>query len=294
MSNDTQNGESPSQGLYLELLKKTLRFSLWDDPGKPVETVAYRAGVFRGVLLLIARLLAKARLRVVVLRDMDQERRLPGSTWPSCAHSMISMERLNNIQQAVETVIRENVPGDLVETGVWRGGACILMRAILKVHGDQSRRVFLADSFAGLPKPDAAKYPSDAGDEHHVHEFLAVSKEEVEENFRKYGLLDGQVVFLKGWFKDTLPAAPFQRLAVMRLDGDMYESTMDALNSLYHKLSVGGFCIIDDYALPGCRAAVDDFRKSNKIIEPLMEVDHSGRFWRKLDGSSASRSAPTK
>lgn len=281
MSDDTQNGGSASRELYLELLKKVLRFSLWEDPGKPVEIVAYRAGLFRGVILAIARLLAKARLRIVVLRDMDQERRFPGSTWPACAHSMVSTERLNNIQEAVETVIRERVPGDLVETGVWRGGACILMCAVLKVHGDRTRRVFLADSFAGLPKPDAAKYPSDARDEHYVHEFLAVSKDEVEENFRKYGLLDDQVVFLKGWFKDTLPTAPFERLSVMRLDGDMYESTMDALTSLYQKLSPGGFCIIDDYALEGCRAAVDDFRQRQGITEPLVEVDHSGRYWRK-------------
>jgi hypothetical protein len=282
MSDETQNGVRASQVLYLDLLKKVLRFSLWEDPGKPIETVAYRAGFFRGVALGIARLLARARLRMVVLRDLEQERRLPGSTWPSCAHSMLSMQRLDNIQHAVETIIRENVPGDLIETGVWRGGACILMRAVLRVYGDRNRRVFLADSFAGLPKPDAAKYPSDAGDQHHVHEFLAVSKEEVEENFSKYGLLDERVVFLKGWFKDTLPTAPLKSLSVMRLDGDMYESTMDALNSLYHKLSVGGFCIIDDYALPGCRAAVDDFRKREGITEGLLEIDHSGRYWRKL------------
>ena len=290
MSEDAQNGSHASRELYLELLKKVLRFSLWDDPGKPIETVAYRAGAFRAAVLGVARLLAKARLRVVVLRDMDLELRLPGSTWPSCAHSMISMERLNNIQQAVETVLRENVPGDLVETGVWRGGACILMRAILKAHGDEFRRVFLADSFAGLPKPDPSKYASDAGDQHHVHEFLAVSKEEVEENFRKYNLLDDRVVFLKGWFKDTLPSAPFDALSVMRLDGDMYESTMDALNSLYRKLSVGGFCIIDDYGLPGCRAAVDDFRKRERIDEPLLEVDHSGRYWRKSKGNRDGKS----
>jgi O-methyltransferase len=281
MSDNRQNGGCASRELYLELLKKVLRFSLWDDPGKPLEVVAYRARALRGAVLGVARLLAKARLRVVVLRDMELEKRLPGSTWPACAHSMISMERLNNIQNAVETIIREEVPGDLIETGVWRGGACIFMRAILKAHGDQVRRVFLADSFAGLPEPDAAEYPADKGDEHHFHEFLAVSKEEVEDNFRKYGLLDDHVVFLKGWFKDTLPSAPFERLSVMRLDGDMYESTMDALNSLYHKLSVGGFCIIDDYALAGCRAAVDDFRKRAGITEPLVEVDHSGRYWRK-------------
>lgn len=273
--------DSIAPALYLDLIKKTLRYSFWEDPGKPLETVAYRAGVLRPVVILVARLLARMRLRLVVLRNMDQERRFPGSTWPSCAHSMLSMQRFENIQTAVETVLRENVPGDLIETGVWRGGACIFMRAILKAYGDDSRRVFVADSFEGLPKADASRYPADAGDPHHAHEFLAVSKAEVEESFRNYGLLDERVVFLKGWFKDTLASAPIQSLSVLRLDGDMYESTMDALNGLYHKLSVGGFCIIDDYALPGCRAAVDDYRAKHRIAEPLVEIDYTGRYWRK-------------
>jgi O-methyltransferase len=198
---------------------------------------------------------------------------------------MVGMARLDNLQQAAETVLKENIPGDLIETGVWRGGSCILMKAVLSAYGDSTRRVFVADSFQGLPPPDTSKSPADTGDKHHVHEFLEVSKEQVEENFRKYGLLDGRVVFLKGWFKDTLPKAPFERLALMRLDGDMYESTMDALKSLYDRLSDGGFCIIDDYALVGCRKAVDDFRKDRKIEEPLIKIDYSGCYWRKGKGS---------
>lgn len=280
---DNQNIPSTEcSALYLDLLKKTLRFSFWEDPGKPLEVVNYRLPLLiRPLVLAGVKCLAKARIRMVVLRDMEQERQKPGSTWPAFAHTMISMQRLDSLQFAVETVLRDDVPGDLIETGVWRGGACILMRGILKVHGDTTRRVFVADSFEGLPEPDEKRYPSDAGDKHHIHKFLAVSKEDVEENFRKYGLLDDKVVFLKGWFKDTLPAAPIEQIAVMRLDGDMYESTMDALSNLYEKLSVGGFCIIDDYALPGCRAAVDEFRGRHKITDPLVEIDHSGRYWRR-------------
>jgi predicted O-methyltransferase YrrM len=85
--------------------------------------------------------------------------------------------------------------------------------------------------------------------------FLAVSREDVERNFAKYGLLDDRVVFLQGWFKDTLPSAPIGKIALLRLDGDMYESTMDALQNLYPKLSPGGYCIIDDFFGP-CRLAV--------------------------------------
>lgn len=287
---ETDQLSGVTAALYLNLVKKTLSFSLWEDPGKPVETVAYRAGLLRPVVVGISRLLSKMRLRIVVLRDMEQERRIPGSTWPSYAHTMVGVARLDNLQNATEMVIKEKVPGDLIEAGVWRGGSCILMKAVLTAYGDTSRRVFVADSFQGLPPPDTSKSPADAGDTHHVHEFLEVSKEQVEDNFRKYGLLDDRVVFLKGWFKDTLPKAPFDRLSVMRLDGDMYESTMDTLESLYDRLSPGGFCIIDDYVLPGCRKAVDDFRAKRKIKEPLIKIDYSGCYWRKATAVQAGAS----
>ncbi len=156
------------------------------------------------------------------------------------------------------------------------------MRGILAAHGVGDRRIFVADSFEGLPKPDEDKYPADRGDKLNTNRLLAVSQEDVENNFRRYGLLDHQVVFLKGWFKDTLPNAPIDKLAIMRLDGDMYGSTMDALLNLYPKLQAGGYCIIDDYgAIKGCRQAVDDYRSTHRIVDELMEIDWTGRFWRK-------------
>ncbi len=105
--------------------------------------------------------------------------------------------------------------------------------------------------------------------------------EQVQSNFRAYDLLDDQVVFLKGWFKDTLPTAPIEKLAILRLDGDMYESTMDGLNNLYDKLSPGGFCIVDDYGLPGCKLAIDDYRKEHGITDVMIQVDWTGWYWRK-------------
>jgi O-methyltransferase len=124
----------------------------------------------------------------------------------------------------------------------------------------------------------------DAGDRHHRNEYLKVSRAEVEENFRRYGLLDEQVVFLEGWFADTLPRAPIERLAVFRLDGDMYQSTIEALEALYPRLSPGGSCIVDDYALPGCHRAVDDFRARHGIGEALERIDYTGVHWRKGAG----------
>lgn len=212
----------------------------------------------------------------------DPALREVGRDWPSTAHSMIGLKRLQNLRDSVETVIRGRIPGDLIETSVWRGGACILIRGILKAHAIADRTVYVADSFAGLPPPDDKTYPHDAGDKHHRFGELAVPLEQVQAAFRAYGLLDGQVAFLKGWFKDTLATLGERRFALIRLDGDMYESTIQALDALYPRLSRGGIAIIDDYgAIRACRQAVDEFRARHAIVEPLVEIDWSGRWWRK-------------
>ena len=201
-----------------------------------------------------------------------------GLAWPSKAHTMIGNRRMRNIQNATETVLQEGIPGDLIETGVWRGGACIFMQAILKAWGVTDRTVWVADSFEGLPKPSRVE---DAGDRHHEFRELAVSLEEVQSNFQKYNLLDDQVRFLKGWFSDTLASAPIDKLSVLRLDGDMYSSTMDAFDALYHRVSPGGFVIIDDYgAVPACKHAVGDFRTKNNITATIIDIDNSSVFWR--------------
>ena len=212
----------------------------------------------------------------------DPDLRVEGRDWPACAHTMVGLKRLENLQFCVEDVIAKGVPGDLIETGVWRGGAAILMRAVLKAHGVTDRVVWAADSFEGLPKSNAEKYPLDASYRFEQFKHLAVSLEEVQDNFRIYSLLDDQVRFLKGWFRDTLPSAPIERLAVLRLDGDLYESTIDALQSLYPKLQPGGYCIVDDYNdIRACRQAVTDYRERCGITEEILKVDWTGVYWRK-------------
>jgi O-methyltransferase len=210
----------------------------------------------------------------------DPTRRFMGRDWPSVALSMIGAVRMRNLRQACETVVLDGVEGDFIETGVWRGGACILMRGILEAYGDDVRRVFVADSFAGLPPPDSASFPADDGSEFHTYAELQASRADVEDNFRRFGLLDERVVFLEGWFKDTLPDAPIDQLAVLRLDGDMYQSTIEALNALYHKVSYGGFVIIDDWFLPPCAKAVNDFRERYGIASPILPIDGWGTYWR--------------
>ena len=201
--------------------------------------------------------------------------------WPGSAETMIGLRRLENFGECIATAIEDGVPGDVIETGVWRGGAVIYAKAVLEAHGATDRAVWVADSFQGVPPPDDA-YPADAGDSHWTAEELAVSPAQVRANFEKYGLWDDRIHFLEGWFKDTLPDAPIEQLAVMRLDGDLYQSTMEALEALYPKLSPGGFVIVDDYgAVEGCRKAVHDFRDARGIEDPLEQIDWTGVFWRR-------------
>lgn len=240
---------------YLNLIEAALTGTLYDDPSIasifPWTSGTYNPGV-----------------------------RATGSDWPRTAQTMIGGARMRNLRQLCEAAILDDVPGDFLEAGVWRGGACIFMRAILEAHGDTERRVFAADSFKGLPPPNLELYPADAGDTHHTHAALAVSRAEVEENFRRYGLLDSRVVFLEGWFKDTLPAARIDRLSVLRLDGDMYESTIQIFENCYHKVSRGGFVIVDDFQVAkGCASATNDFRARYDITSPILPIDNIGVWW---------------
>lgn len=255
---------SEAARLYLELLKKVLVNWIYLEaergPGPGGTSVPPRAGD----------------------RGADPEIRRRGGDWPPFAHSMVGLERLDSLQACVETLLAEGVPGDLLEAGVWRGGASILMRGILEGVGAGGRDVWVCDSFEGLPPPDPERYPADRDLAFHGYRELAVSLDEVRANFARYGLLDERVRFVKGWFKDTLPGLPVSALAVLRLDGDLYESTMDGLTHLYPRLSVGGFVIVDDYgAIPACRQAVEDYRALHRIDEPIQWVDWTGIHWRK-------------
>ena len=206
------------------------------------------------------------------------------------AISMLPMVRLDNIERCVRDVVERGIPGDLIETGVWRGGDTILMRALLAAYDDgRDRNVWVADSFEGLPEPDAARFPLEAQAHAGVvmttaFRHFAASLDDVRANFAAFDLLDDRVRFLPGWFKDTLPTAPIDRLAVLRLDGDYYESTRDALTSLYDRVSVGGYVIVDDYGEDDwtyCRRAVDEFRVERAISAPLITVDARCSYWQR-------------
>ena len=275
--NGAAAGSTPTDR-YLDLLRQCLtRFDFDED----LHPVVPRRTWMRQLWAEVSKLLERRDIVVYKKRPFEAWIREEGRDWPTRAETMIGLRRLENLQECVEKVVADDVPGDLLEAGVWRGGAGILMRAVLAVHGDTKRTVWMADSFQGLPKP-RAEHPADVDDQHWSQPFLAVSVEQVKRNFTRYKMLDDRVRFLEGWFSDTLPTAPIGQLAVLRVDGDMYGSTMDVLDALYDKVSVGGFVIIDDYGeIAQCRAAVEDFRAANKVSEPLQRIDGSGVFWRR-------------
>lgn len=266
---------------YIELLKKTLiDYSNIDKQEyHPLEIVKPNWKTF--ILFPIHILLRKRNFAITKVKHIDKTECLNGYDWPAHALTMIGLNRLNNIEDCIRSIHKDKIEGGLIETGVWRGGATILMRAVLKDLNITDKTVWVKDSFEGLPKPNSKDYPADKDNELHKHQILSCSYDEVRKNFENYDLLDDQVKFLKVWFKDTLPQVPIDKLSLLRLDGDLYESTYIALEHLYPKLSSGGY-IIDDYnAFPYCKAAVDDYRSKFNIEEEIIELDLEAIYWRK-------------
>lgn len=275
---------------YLELLKRSL--TKVDSSTERIRDHVPIRRLNRAALRLLGPFLRRRRLRLVRTYRLDPRIYEIGFGGQPDAISMIGLRRMENIQQLAADVLRRGVPGDFIETGVWRGGATIFMRGILEAYGDTERRVWVADSFEGLPKPDLERYPADE----HVWmlkdgewlDQLAVSLEEVKANFERYGLLDDRVRFLVGWFKDTLPSAPIDRISLLRLDGDLYASTIQALDALYPKVSDGGYVIVDDYgSWEPCFKAVNDYRATHGIEDEIVWIDWTGAYWQKRSGPAA-------
>jgi len=265
------------EALYLDLMKRSLTNWIYGQ-----EEIGMLSPKKNSIKRILFQFLNNRGLEIVRRLPMNAARRTAGSDRSPVALTMIGLKRLDNIQSCVETILKDNIPGDFIETGVWRGGATIFMRAILAAYNIKDRTVWVADSFEGCPRPDKDRYPHDKEDTLYTSRELAIPLEDVKGNFRRYGLLDRQVRFLKGWFKDTLPKAPIKEIALIRADGDLYESTMDTLTNLYPKLSRGGYIIIDDFgAMASCRKAVEDYRKKHSIHDKIVRVDRTGAYWRK-------------
>ncbi len=236
----------------------------------------------------------------VMSRELEGEglrMRTAGMDWPLHGLTMVGLARLADLQRCVESIVADGVEGDLIETGSWRGGASILMRATLDSLGATDRTLWVADSFQGFPEREAQD-GYDLSADLAACDFLAIPLEEVRASFARLGL-DRGVEFVPGFFADTLPGLRDRHWSLVRLDGDTYDATRLALEVLYPGLAVGGYLVVDDYRqLEECRSAVDEFRRDHGIDEPIENIDWNGVRWRREhDGPIAvpehAASAPT-
>lgn len=214
-------------------------------------------------------------------KAFDAQARATGNDWPPFGHTMVGHARLQNIRAAIAETIEKNIPGDFAELGVWRGGSCIYAKALYDVAGEVSRKVHVFDVFGEVPAFGTVNlaYQQNA-------KFLAVSLEAVKHNFQKYGVLDDNVQFHKGLFKDTLPvfvaSNPQQQISVLRIDGNFYDSYQDALYNLYPMVPVGGIVIFDDvFADPIAMDSWHDFKSDNGLLETLHVIDSCSAWFRK-------------
>ena len=245
------------------------------------------------IKLLRKSIMGLLNLPIVMARDTynhdnanklaTQEQIDEGKYFGKYALTAIGNKRLDNLQECIEYCFKNNIDGDMIETGVWRGGATIFMKGLCDYY-KKEKKVFVADSFEGCPEPSISGFEEDKNSHYHKETAMIVSYEEVVNNFRKYDLLDENVIFLKGWFKDTLYTDKIQKLCILRLDGDMYCSTYEALDALYDKVSIGGFIIIDDWGtkLGACKKAINDFFIKRNLNYKIIEIDWCGAFFQKL------------
>jgi O-methyltransferase len=257
---------------YLDLLKHALANTLYEESTwrQLTPTKAWRKSLLK--------LLDAYGYKIVSAPKYDHDRRLNGLDHPGIGYTMIGLKRLDNIEQLLRIIAREKVPGDILEAGVWRGGAAIFAQGCLKALGED-RTLWLADSFQAMPRP---VLPQDEGWDMSQAFHLVAGSDYVRSNFEKFDLWSDNVRFLEGWFSETLGKAPVQKIALLRMDGDLYKSTMDILTNLYDKVVTGGFLIVDDYFtwIP-CRKAVHDFFDArNEKISPIA-IDGDGVYWRK-------------
>lgn len=229
--------------------------------------------------------------------DLNLAIRQKGEDWTYAGDTMTGWARLNNIRDLLTDIICNNIRGDYIETGVWRGGASIFAKAVMSAleepDDDESTTIsssphrisYVCDSFQGLPPGDRNLDLSDKNWDTVGKGYLEVASNIVANNFKKFGMLDSNVVFAKGFFNETMPPLSKQilSLSIMRLDGDMYESTVDVLYNLYDKLSIGGYVIMDDWFGFPSRTACEDFFQVHQINPDIIAIDNTAAYWKKTE-----------
>ena len=197
-------------------------------------------------------------------------------------HSMCDVKEVDQMEYLVKDVIRRQIPGSIVETGSWRCGLMKYTKAIVDIYEGSNRQIYMFDTFDHFPKPtqnqkDQAIHP--------IVEFLFENMQpldRIKASFKELGLLDDNVHFIQGLFEDTVPRTNLDKIAILRLDSDYYESTMLVLKHYYKNIVPGGWLVCDDYNNPflGAKSAVTDFRAANNITSPIIDTHGGSVYWR--------------
>lgn len=218
------------------------------------------------------------KIRLLQLMEITTEdamfRRINGLDWNG--YTMIGLRRLDNLEYCINSIISNNIPGAIVECGVWRGGACIFANGVLKENSIE-RNIYVCDVFDGtFPKP---LQECDEWTEKHDFNPLIVSLQQVKKNFTKFNLLTDNVIFKKGWFSDSLGSIK-EPISILRIDGDTYQSTMDSL-VLEPLIPSGGYIIMDDWAIDVSKKAFLDYFNGRVTENDVIPVDSLSVYWKK-------------
>jgi hypothetical protein len=213
--------------------------------------------------------------------EYEESLREGGLDWTYLGSTMTGIQRINNVQYLISQVVQNNIPGDYLEAGVWRGGSSVFARGVLRSLNQGHRKSYVCDSFQGLPAGDKNLHPDDKNWD--KTPYLSVSDIVVATSFREAALLDENVIFARGFFNHTMKplAKQINSLAILRLDGDMYESTVDVLYHLYDKLSLGGYVIMDDWDNFPSQFACLDFFAAHKFDPDIVRIDKVSVYWQK-------------
>jgi len=203
-------------------------------------------------------------------------------------HTMTSTERLYSVYKSVEYCINNNIEGDYVECGVWKGGSSMMIALSLLKNNIKDKKIYLYDTYEGMSEPteDDINYSLNKADKKYENtmniksgsDWCRSEIDEVKQNLYSTGYPKENIIFVKGKVEDTIPQTISPKIALLRLDTDWYESTKHEMNNLYPILSEKGVLIIDDYGhWLGCRKAVDEYFAENNISLLLNRIDYTGR-----------------
>jgi O-methyltransferase len=266
---------------YIDLLKSALMGCLENTCYNEVGA-GKKSGIKKAFQTILKFLIPK-NTKLIRLSQGSKEERQMRSDSTFNAYTLVGYKRLQFLEESVKEIAHKKIDGDILEAGLWRGGASIFIKKMMDIVG-LNNQLYCADSFEGMPKPKLKTDLDSLNGDYSKIDFYTVGLEKVIENFKNFNALDSQVHFVKGWFSETMPLLreKIKKISLLRVDCDLYESTLDVLVNMYDKVSEGGFVYIDDYyGWEGCRKAVDEFRLARSIDQALVTVDRDSVYWNK-------------